>query len=135
MKGNSATLWAGVLLGPAAWLSDLGASYALVPARHGDGTLGARLAVSALAFAIALAAGLLSLRNWRRLRSTKPPQPAEVQKPAQPPADEHANGPAFLAAFGAIASAFFALIIVAMTIPNFVIRPNATPSQNQSAWP
>jgi hypothetical protein len=126
MKAQNATLWAGVLLGPAAWLSDLGASYALVPARHGDGTLGARLAVSALAFAIALGAGLLSLRNWRRLRATKPPQP---------PADEHANGPAFLAAFGAIASAFFALIIVAMTIPNFIIRPNATPSQNQSAWP
>ncbi|MFL5305003.1 MAG: hypothetical protein ACJ8F1_07305 [Polyangia bacterium] len=128
MKGDSATLWAGVLLGPAAWLSDLGASYALVPARHGDGTLGARLAVSGLAFAISLAAGLLSLRNWRRLRSPKPQQP-------QPPSDEHANGPAFLAAFGAVASAFFALVIVATTIPNFVLRPNATPSQNQSAWP
>lgn len=127
MTGKSASLWAGVLLGPAAWLSDLGLSYALVPARHGDGTLGARLAVDTVAFAITVAGGLLSLRNWRRLR---PPQP---QRP--PDADEHASGPAFLAAFGAIASALFALIIVTMTIPNFVIRPNATPSQNQSAWP
>ncbi|HVT06196.1 MAG TPA: hypothetical protein VHO67_02005 [Polyangia bacterium] len=124
MNGKSATLWAGVLLGPVAWLADLGLSYALVPARHGDGTLGARLIAGAVAFAITVAGGLLSLRNWRRLRP-----------PPKQQADADANGPAFLAAFGAIASALFALIIVTMTIPNFVIRPNATPSQNQSAWP
>ncbi|HVY39897.1 MAG TPA: hypothetical protein VHM31_18290 [Polyangia bacterium] len=132
MRVGSATLWAGVLLGPAAWLSDLGLSYALVPARHGDGTLRARLAVAGLAFAITVASGLLSLRNWRRLRS---PQPAPPPAQAHARPDEPANGPAFLAAFGAIASALFALIIVTMAIPNFVIHPNATPTTNQSAWP
>ena len=121
MKTNARNLWAGVLLAPAAWLTDLGLSYALVPGRHGDGTLAARLAVAALAFAITLAGGLLSLRNWRRLRT--------------PETEAQSGGPLFLAAFGAIASAFFALVIATTTIPNFVLRPSATPSQNQSAWP
>ncbi len=114
-------LWAGVLLGPAAWLAELGLSDALVPARHGDGTMAVRLAVATAAFAITLAAGLLSLRNWRRLRS-------EDVAP-------DGNGRLFLAAFGAVASAFFALVIVLTAVPNFVLRPNATPSENQSAFP
>ncbi len=114
-------LWAGVLLAPAAWLAELGLSYALVPARHGDGTLAMRLAVAAAAFAITVAGGLLSLRSWQRLRSPDPPRDGD--------------GPLFLAAFGAVSSAFFALVIVATAFPNFVTRPNATPSQNQSAFP
>lgn len=114
-------LWAGVLLAPAAWLADLGLSYALVPARHGDGTLSMRLAVAVAALALSLTGGLLSLRNWRRLRSAAP-------------ADD-GNGPAFLAAFGALTSALFALVIVVMAVPNFMLRPNATPTDNQSALP
>jgi hypothetical protein len=114
-------LWAGVLLGPSAWLADLALSYALVPARHGDGTLGQRLAVAAAALAITLAGGFISLRNWRRLRAAQDP--------------DDGNGPRFLALFGAVASAFFALVIATTTVPNLVLRPNATPSQNQSAFP
>lgn len=114
-------VWAGVLLAPAAWLADLGLSYAMVPARHGDGTLAQRLAVAAVALAIALVGGLLSLRNWRAARGAQPP--------------DDGSGARFLAAFGAVASAFFALVIVTTTIPNLVLRPSATPSENQSAFP
>jgi hypothetical protein len=113
-------LWAGVLAGPAAWLADLGLSYALIPARHGAGTLTARLAVAALAFVVALASALFSLHNWRRLRRGQ---------------EEDASGPLFLSGFGAAAGAFFALVIVATTVPNFVLRPAADPSANQSAYP
>jgi hypothetical protein len=120
MTSDRGRLWAGVLAGPTAWLADLGLSYALIPARHGAGTLAARLTVAALAFAVATAGALLSLRNWRRLRGGRP---------------EDANGPLFLSAFGVGASAFFALIIVATTVPNFVLRPHDTPSENQSAYP
>jgi hypothetical protein len=120
MTGGSGRLWLGVLAGPTAWLADLGLSYALIPARHGAGTLAARLAVAALAFVVAAAGALLSLHNWRRLRGG-------------PAVD--ANGPLFLSAFGAAASAFFALVIVATTVPNFVLSPHGTPSENQSAYP
>ena len=118
--GGGGRLWAGVLAGPAAWLADLGLSYALIPARHGAGTLTARLLVAAAAFALAVAGALMSLRNWRRLRGG----PAE-----------DASGSLFLSAFGVGSSAFFALVIVATTVPNFVLRPHDTPSENQSAYP
>jgi hypothetical protein len=118
---NRGVLWAGVLLGPTAWLADLGLSYAMIPARHGTGTLGMRLAVAAVALVLALAGGALSLRSWRRLRGQDP--------------HDDGNGRLFLAAFGAAASAFFALVIVATAIPNFLLRPNQTPSENQSATP
>jgi hypothetical protein len=68
-----------------------------------------------------MAGALLSLRNWRLLRGGEPA--------------EDGNGPLFLSAFGAAASAFFALVIVATTVPNFVLHPNATPSESQSAYP
>lgn len=121
MTARAGRLWVGVLLGPTAWLADLGLSYMLVPARHGTGTLAARLTVAALAFVLAVAGGVLSIRNLRRLRS--------------PDTAGDASGPMFLAAFGAAASAFFALVIVATTVPNFVLRQNADSSENQNAFP
>jgi hypothetical protein len=107
-RASAGALWTGFLLPPAAWLTDLGLSYAMVPFRHGGGTLAGRLAVAAVTLAAAVAGTLLSLRNLRRLGRA-----AAVDTP----------GRFFLAGLGIVGGVYFALVVVAQTIPNLMLRP------------
>jgi len=109
---HDGALWLGVLAPPLAWLLVLQASYSVVTtdcqqARplllHGL-TLGALLLLGGGA----LAAG----RAWKALRAT----PTSLQA-------RGAGRARFMAAFGLVESAFFALVIVATSLSTFLLSP------------
>lgn len=101
-------LWLGFLIPPGAWLAELGLSYAMVPFRHGGGSLAGRLLVALVTLAAAAGGALLSLRNLRRLGER---------------AAAHAPGRRLLAELGLAGGLFFALVIAAQGFPNLVLEP------------
>ncbi|WP_225409626.1 hypothetical protein [Stigmatella hybrida] len=112
LPSHDGALWLGVLAPPLAWLLVLQASYSVVTtdcqqARplllHGL-TLGALLLLGGGA----LAAG----RAWKALRAT----PTSLQ-------GRGAGRARFMAAFGLVESAFFALVILATSLSTFLLSP------------
>ena len=105
-------LWAGVLAGPLAMLTQLQVNYALVLWACGAGREWALHLVVILALVVAIAGGLLSWRNWRRAGAGW---------------EDEGAGPLprsrFMAAVGILISALLSLVIIAQWIPIFVYSP------------
>jgi hypothetical protein len=96
-----AALWAGVLAGPIGWASDLGISYAIVKRTCGNQHT-IVLHIVTLAAVIVIAAG--AFFAWRSLGQ----------------ADR--DRVRFMAALGLLSCAFFALVVVATAIPEWVLN-------------
>ena len=107
-----AALWAGVLAGPLAALTQLQVNYALALWACGAGREWALHLVALLALAVTVGAGLLSWRNWRRAGAGWEDDGAGVVPRSR-----------FMAAVGVLISAHAALVVVAQWIPIFVYGP------------
>jgi hypothetical protein len=105
-------LWAGVLAGPIATLTQLQANYTLVLWACGSGREWPLHLVSLLALAVTAAGGLLSWRNWRRAGASFEDGGAGVAARSR-----------FMAAVGIMISALTALVVVAQWIAVFVYGP------------
>jgi hypothetical protein len=105
---SSTALWFGVL-GPAAiWFARLGVSYLVVPYACVHGATWWLHAVSAVTLAATAAAGLVAWSALRRARGAAP-------------ADRVAARTRFLARTGLLSAAFFAAVIIAEAILNFIV--------------
>ncbi len=103
-------LWSGILAGPIAWAIDLMASYALVK----PSCLGQNMTVlrSVTAGALALVS-LGALMSFEALRLTRADLPTDGGRPTQ-----RAH---FMAVLGIASNGLFALAIVALAIPRWVL--------------
>jgi hypothetical protein len=105
-------LWAGVLAGPLAMLTQLEVNYALVLWACGAGREWALHVVALLALVVTVAAGLLSWRNWRLAGANWDDEGAGVIPRSR-----------FMSVVGVLISALTALVVVAQWIPIFVYGP------------
>jgi hypothetical protein len=110
-------LWAGVLAGPIAWAADLGVSYAIVKWSCGHQTI-AVLRLITLATLAVIAGGAYA--SWRALSLA----PDDVPLDGPP---THA-GPVlvlsrarFMAVLGLASSALFAVTVIGMAVPRWVL--------------
>lgn len=103
-------LWAGVLVGPIAMLTQLEVNYALVLSACANHRTGLLHVVSLFMMLITLMAGLISYRLWARLR-----------------ANEDAGTPVargrLMAAIGVLISLLMAGVIIAQWLPIFIHGP------------
>lgn len=101
--------WTGFLGPPVIWLCDLAISYALADWVCGSGRAWILDAVAATALALVALTTWLSWRLWRDLGGGD--------------AGETVRGRRRLGAIGGMTNgAFFAVVIIATAIPNFVLR-------------
>ena len=107
-----ALLWFAVLAGPLAWMLGLNAQYALVPVACAKQNMLYLHSVSVLTLLLAVAGGLVAWREWKR---TGREWPGEV--PGAIPRSR------FMVALGLLASALFALTIVAQWAANLFFHP------------
>ncbi|HEU4594259.1 MAG TPA: hypothetical protein VFS10_03740 [Pyrinomonadaceae bacterium] len=107
-----AALWAGVLAGPLAALTQLQVNYALVLWACGAGREWALHLVALLALVVTVGAGLLSGRNWRRAGGSWEDEGAGIIPRSS-----------FMAAVGVLISVLTALVVVAQWLPIFVYGP------------
>lgn len=106
--------WAAVFAGPLAWFAAHVASWMLVPPAHRTGGRTAMFAIEAVALAIAVVAGLSALARARRLGRA----PAD---------DRRAQRNQFLAVAGVALSAISIVLMIGLTLPNFMLIPGAEP--------
>ncbi|MCW5978496.1 MAG: hypothetical protein KIT09_10480 [Bryobacteraceae bacterium] len=106
------TLWAGLLLGPIAWLAHQASSYLLVYWSCGTGHRFAFHIVSVLMLAAAGAGAWLALGAWRG-----------TGKGWADDGGGRSDRGRFMAVAGMMASGLFALAIVAQWIPTFLVDP------------
>ena len=114
--GNRATrrdavlLWTGILTGPLLWFTQQQLCFVLVPwvCRHG-GVIWLH-GVTFACLAGTLAAGGLGLAYWGRER--RRPDPTAGQQRVQ-----------FMGTLGILSGLFFAAVIIAQGIPNFLLDP------------
>jgi hypothetical protein len=106
------SLWAGLLAGPLATLTQLQANYALVLWACGAGRVWPLHLVASLALAVAVWAGLLSRRNLRRAGGGWDDEGAGVVPRSR-----------FMAVVGLLMSVLAALVVVAQWIPIFLHDP------------
>jgi hypothetical protein len=111
-KGNL-MLWIGLLLGPAAWFLQLEINYALVPWVCTSGNKSVLTIVSILCLLLTAAAGLLSVTSLKIVSSSKTPTVGSIARAL------------FMARLGILMNSLFALVIIAQTIPNFILSPCA----------
>lgn len=104
-------LWAGVLVAPIAWATQLMIGYALASTACAAGGRTVLVVLTALAFAGALGGGAIAWRMRREL----PDEPEEAS-------DSAARGH-FMAIAGLILSLIFAAAIAAQAIPLAMLRP------------
>jgi hypothetical protein len=110
--GRIMALWTGILLAPAAFLTNLELGYILVyPSCARDSSLPVHLA-HAVCFAAALAGALVAWREWRAEGTLWPGETGGPKGRSQ-----------LMGGVGAIGSLFFALVIVAQWIPVFGLHP------------
>jgi hypothetical protein len=107
-----AALWAGVLAGPLATLTQLQVNYALVLWACGAGREWALHLVSLLALLVTAAGGLLSWRNLRRAGGGWEEEGAGVLPRSR-----------FMAVVGVLISVLISLVVIAQWIPIFVYGP------------
>lgn len=105
-------LWFGLFGAPVAWALHIGISYPLVPFVCATGREWVLHAITVVTALIALAAGVLAWRSWRRLRET-----------AQPSDDPPAGRRTFMAFYGMFISGLFFLVTVAEGLPVFFLHP------------
>jgi hypothetical protein len=107
-----AALWFAVLAGPAAWILGLMADYSLVRVACTKSSMLSLQLVSLGALLLALGGGVVAWREWRRAGRGWPGE---------------GGGPVvrsrFMAVVGILASAFFALVIVAQWIAQLFLNP------------
>jgi hypothetical protein len=105
-------LWAGLLLGPAAFLLNLEVAYAIVPvACSSHNPLLVHL-VHAVCLIIAATGVFFALRSWRACGETWPgEQGGRVGRSR------------FMAGVGLLLSTFIVMVILAQWIPSFVLSP------------
>jgi hypothetical protein len=102
-------LWAGILAGPLAALTQLQANYALVLWVCGTGQAWSLHAVSLAALLVAAGAGLLSWRSWQRAGAEWEDGGAGVLPRSR-----------FMAAVGMFVSAHSAIVVIAQWVAVFV---------------
>ena len=105
-SGHDAALWAGVLAGPLAWASNLGISYAIV-----KWTCGSRhtIAFHAITIGALIVIGAGAVPAWSGLDRAR----------AAGVSGERIR---FMARWGLLSCAFFALVVVATSIPAWVLN-------------
>ncbi len=104
-------LWAGVLVPPLAWLSNLLVSYLLVPWACATGRQFVLHLVTLVAVLLALGGGLLAWHNWWRAGREWPGDGGGVLVRSR-----------FMAVVGLLSSAVFGLVILAQGIPSFILH-------------
>ena len=106
-------LYAGLLGAPILWAIQFQLTYMLVPwvCTHRNGWL--LPFIHLVFFALTLAAGVLSWREWKRVGATLP----ESQE------EERLARTKFLGALGLMSVALFALLILAQTVTSFFLDP------------
>jgi hypothetical protein len=107
VTGRDRWLWIGVVAGPIAWFADLTLSYVACPGPRRAGPVALLLAISAAAFLLAAAGGLI---GWRSLG------------PAS-----HSHRARFLAEASLALSVLAMLLVVAMAIPTVMLIPGGEP--------
>jgi cytochrome c biogenesis factor len=105
-------LWAGLLLPPIAFLINLEAAYALVPAACSSRNQLPMHLVHIACLLLALAGGLTAWRWWKLEGATWPGEEGDPVARSR-----------FMAGLGVLLSALFILVIVAMWIPSFLLDP------------
>ncbi|HEX6898403.1 MAG TPA: hypothetical protein VF789_01765 [Thermoanaerobaculia bacterium] len=104
-------LWLGVLAGPLAWAAQLQINYALAPTACALGGKTFLHLVSLVAFLVAVAGAFVGWL-WRR----------KLPEGSTEFGDAEASRARFMALSGMILGLFFALVIVALEIPNWTLR-------------
>jgi hypothetical protein len=100
-------LWIGVLAGPLAWFADLTLSYAVCPGPRRAGPAALLLAISAAAFVLAAAGGVI---GWRSLDAATSSTRAR-----------------FLAEASLALSVLAMLLVIATAMPTLVLVPGGEP--------
>ena len=106
------SLWTGLVAGPLLALSSQLALYAATPVACLAGDVTALHVLGAVTVLLAVAASWLAWTHWRRAGREWPGEEGGV-----------AGRSRFLAALGTASSAFFALVVLAMWAPVFVMSP------------
>lgn len=101
-------LWTCILAPPTAWMLNLETNFALAPLACTTGSKFMLQAVSAVALIIAITSAVTSWMQWEKL-------PVEHN-----PTQQRART---LALSGILLSAMFALVIIAQTLPHFILSP------------
>ena len=107
-----AILWFVTLAGPIAWVLGLNADYALVRIACTEGTMLPLHLVSVLTLALVVVGGGVGWREWQRLGRELPGEGGGVISRSR-----------FMVVLGLLASAFFALVIVAQWISKLFLNP------------
>jgi hypothetical protein len=105
-------LWSGVLAAPVAFLLNLEINYALVPWACATGKTFTIHIASAATLILACVGWWLAWQSWRSFNLAWPDGAQGVAPRAR-----------FLAAWGFLMSALFALVIIAQIIPTFMLGP------------
>jgi hypothetical protein len=106
-----AALWWGILIGPAAWVVDQGASYALDQHACSTGHYYLLHLISAVAFVIAVSGALVAGRQLAMVRGGR--------DEGGSPRDRSW----FMAWLGILMSSCFALTIIALSVTKIVLSP------------
>ncbi|PYS73477.1 MAG: hypothetical protein DMF69_04725 [Acidobacteria bacterium] len=105
-------LWAGVLIGPVAALTQLEINYALVLWACSHSRSWPLHLVSLLLLGFTVFAGFLAYKNWRRLADLAAEDSGDTLSRSR-----------FMAAVGTLISAYMALVIAAQWVPVFIYGP------------
>jgi hypothetical protein len=109
---GAAQLWFGILAGPLAWAFDEGVSYSLVPHACSTGHHYVLHIVTIISFAIVIG-GFLAARIAH----------ARIPSPTSPDGGSTFDRSRFMALLGMASSSVFILVIIAQTIPRFILGP------------
>lgn len=104
-------IWLAILAGPFAWAGQLQVNYALAPTACEMGSRGPLHLVSLVALLVA-AGGALLAHRWRRRLAPGSTEQGETGSRAR-----------FMALAGTVLSLFFALLVIAAEVPNWMIPP------------
>ncbi len=111
-EGNPPALWFGILAGPIATALNEGLNYALEQHACSTGHFYVLHTISAFALLLTACGGSVAWYEWRRTQG-------DTNDEGGTPRDRSG----FMATLGIAASVFFALVIVAMSIPHFILTP------------
>ncbi len=107
---DAALLWTGIMAGPFLWFLQQQLCFVLVPGVCGHGGVIWLHTVTLVCLAGTVVAGLVASRYWRR--ESRRPDPTAGQQRVR-----------FMSALGILSSLFFAALIIAQGIPNFLLDP------------
>lgn len=105
-------LWFAVLAAPTAWMAGLGLEYGLVRVACAGGGMVPLHLISLATLLLALAGGLVALREWRRAGGEWPGEGHGAESRSR-----------FMAALGMLATPLFALLILAQWIALLTFNP------------